>query len=85
MKKLWEIICSGGYLYFMLYSPSCERKSGMPLSVETPAPPKNTIFSLSSIIDCKSMMLPPECFDYKAGCFPRRFGVYLMSGASDDR
>ncbi|MBQ1224842.1 MAG: leucine-rich repeat domain-containing protein, partial [Alistipes sp.] len=25
------------------------RKSGIPLSVETPAPPKNTIFSLSSI------------------------------------
>jgi hypothetical protein len=32
--------------------PSAERKSGMPLSVETPAPPKKTIFSDLSIISC---------------------------------
>ena len=42
-KKLREIICSGGWGYFCAYSPSGLRKSGMPLSVDTPAPPKNTM------------------------------------------
>ena len=36
--------------YFWLYSPSVLRKSGIPLSVETPAPPKNTRLSVPSII-----------------------------------
>ena len=43
---------SGGKLYFdfMLYMPSSERKSGILLSVDTPAPPKYTIFSLAWMI-----------------------------------
>ena len=44
-------MASGGYVYFCLYSPSSERKSGMPLSVLTPAPPKNTArLELSKIL-----------------------------------
>ena len=40
---------SGGYWYCWLYSPSTLRKSGMPDSVLTPAPPKNTMWRLSLI------------------------------------
>ncbi len=39
----------GRILPFWLYRPSTLRKSGIPLSVDTPAPPKNTTLSLSSI------------------------------------
>ena len=52
MKKLCEIICSGAYPYssFAAYKPSSDLKSGMELSVETPAPPKKTKNSDLSII-----------------------------------
>ena len=53
MKKGRLMMVSGGYLYFMLYRPSCERKSGMPLSVDTPAPPKNTM-RFDSLTHCLS-------------------------------
>jgi len=47
---VWESIVSGGYLNFWWYSPSTERKSGMPLSVETPAPPKKTMLFVAARI-----------------------------------
>ena len=40
---------SGGYLKCWLYRPSSLRKSGMPLAVETPAPPKNTTLPAASM------------------------------------
>ena len=40
---------SGGYLNFWRYRPSTLRKSGIPDSVDTPAPPKNTMLSLLSV------------------------------------
>ena len=52
-KKVRLRISSGGQAYFWLYSPSTLRKSGIPLSVLTPAPPKKTMAWLSSIHRCK--------------------------------
>jgi hypothetical protein len=46
-------------LYFSEYSPSSERKSGMPLAVDTPAPPKNTIRRDLSIISLSFSTLTP--------------------------
>ena len=52
MKNEWLTISSGVQLKarFAFDRPFSERKSGTPLSVETPAPPKSTILLLSSII-----------------------------------
>ena len=52
MKNVWDSICSGVKLIFnfLLYKPFELLKSGMLLSVETPAPPKNTILELLSTI-----------------------------------
>jgi hypothetical protein len=49
-KKLRERMTSGGIGPPAMYSPSADRKSGMPDSVDTPAPPKNTIRSEASIM-----------------------------------
>ena len=52
VKKLWLTISSGGYCHCWRYRPSWLRKSGMPLSVDTPAPPKKTMRLLWSTSCC---------------------------------
>ena len=55
---------SGGYLNFWWYSPSTERKSGMPLSVETPAPPKNTRLRVSRKISSNAGTIQSSPFAF---------------------
>ena len=59
-------IVSGGYLNFWWYSPSTERKSGMPLSVETPAPPKKTMFFVSAKISSNARIMQTAPFVFAA-------------------
>ena len=58
----------GRYLNFWWYSPSTERKSGMPLSVETPAPPKKTMLFVAARISSNAgtMQTAPFAFGFYA-------------------
>lgn len=58
----------GRVLEFWWYSPSTERKSGMPLSVETPAPPKKTMLFVAARISSNAgtMQTAPFAFGFYA-------------------
>ena len=52
-------------MYSFLYKPVLLLKSGIPDSVETPAPPKNTILLLSLIIFITFSNSSHTCYHYK--------------------